>query len=287
MRYRVRAELAEVTQPVWRGLELPSDLALDEVHHVLQGAFGWHGYHLHRFAIGEPFDETAEVYLCPFLVDEGEAVGIDARDVRLDELLGERGESCHYAYDYGDGWEVELRLEQVLDGPADGTRRVRCLDGAGAPPPEDCGGPPGFDDIVVEREYDGRPFDPDEFDADDTTRAIDASLRLSSGTRRAVRLERYQWLLDRVGDTGLPLTAAGYLKPVDVRAAFDAWGLETEWIGAGNREDLTWPVAEVREGAMALGLLRRYKGRLLCSRLGKQARADRAVLEAQVARLVE
>jgi hypothetical protein len=66
--------------------------------------------HLYRFAVGEPFDESAEKYLCPFEVEEGEAVGLDARDARLDELLTDSGDSRRYAYDYCDGWEVALRL---------------------------------------------------------------------------------------------------------------------------------------------------------------------------------
>lgn len=144
---------------------------LDEVSDVVQAAFGWAGYHLHRFGIGDPFDPDREAYLCPFEVDEGEP-GVDAREVRLDELLGEPGETCLYAYDYGDGWEVELRLADVGPGHPD-QPRVRCTRGEGAAPPEDCGGPGGYDDLVAEGvDLDGRPFDPDAFDVDETSRTI-------------------------------------------------------------------------------------------------------------------
>ena len=85
----MRLELAEVARPVVRVLELASDMYLDEVSDVVQAAFGWLGYHLHRFAIGDPFGIGVEPYLCPFEVDEGEAEGLDARQVRLDELLAE------------------------------------------------------------------------------------------------------------------------------------------------------------------------------------------------------
>lgn len=38
--------------PVWRRLELRGEMRLDEVHAVLQAAFGWEDYHLHRFSPG-------------------------------------------------------------------------------------------------------------------------------------------------------------------------------------------------------------------------------------------
>lgn len=286
VRYLVHLEIGLLARRVVRVLDLPSDMHLDEVSDVVQAAFGWAGYHLHRFGIGDPFDPDREAYLCPFEVDEGEP-GVDEREVRLDELLGEPGESCVYAYDYGDGWEVVLRLADV--GPVHPDQpRVRCTSGEGAAPPEDCGGPGGYDDLVVEGvDLDGRPFDSDAFDADETTRDILRALRYRRGSRPSVRLERYQWLLERAGGGGLELTAAGHLRPTDVRAAFEAWGLDQEWIGAGNREVHTVPVMEVRAGAMALKLLRRYKGRLLLTRLGAQARRDPEVLREQLARLVD
>lgn len=286
VRYLVRLELADVSRPVVRTVELPSDMILDEVSDVVQAAYGWLDYHLHRFATGDPFAPGGEVYLCPFEVDDGED-GLDARGIRLDELLASPGDTCRYAYDYGDGWEVELRLLDVLPAAVADGPRVRCRTGEGAPPPEDSGGPGGYDDLVADRRTPGGlPFDPDAFDAQQVTRSIAAELGFRRGRHPGVRLERYQWLLDRVVGDGLPLTAAGYLRPVDVRAAFDDWGLEDEWIGTGNREH-TVPVWEVREGALALRLVRRCKGRLLLTPLGAQARQDPEVLRAQLGRLAE
>ncbi|MEV0031058.1 hypothetical protein [Nocardia sp. NPDC050793] len=39
--------------------------------------------------------------------------------------------------------------------------------------------------------------------------------------------------------------------------------MSAEWIGKGNREDLTVPVLALRESAQRLGLLRKYKGRIV------------------------
>ena len=79
----------------------------------------------------------------------------------------------------------------------------------------------------------------------------------------------YRWLLTRVGPSGIKLTAAGWLPPVLVTEAMRELRWESIWIGKQNREDLTAPIANLRESAMRLGLLRRYKGNLV---LGRQAR---------------
>jgi hypothetical protein len=40
---------------MWRQLEIRGSLALDQVHQVLQAAFGWEDAHLHRFLPDDPF----------------------------------------------------------------------------------------------------------------------------------------------------------------------------------------------------------------------------------------
>ncbi len=89
---------------------------------------------------------------------------------------------------------------------------------------------------------------------------------------------RYRTLLRLVGE-GVNLTAAGYLPPRLVETVFAACGFEREWIGKGNREDLTVPVLRLRHSATALGLLRLSKGRLTLTRPGAKAAQDpRAML---------
>jgi hypothetical protein len=80
-----------------------------------------------------------------------------------------------------------------------------------------------------------------------------------------------------VGD-GVSLTSAGYLPPTVVeRFAVDA-GIAGWWIGKANREDLTPPVAAVRDTARALGLVSVRKGRLTPTAAGPRARKDPQVL---------
>lgn len=188
MTYRIKVTLTDVEPVVWRRVEIASDVTLDQVHEILQTAMGWSNYHLHQFISGEdPHGRDVERYLEPMSIDEG-MVGIDERQVRLDEVLVEPGDGLWYEYDFGDDWLHRLDLEQVRPRAA-GEPPARCLDGANACPPEDCGGPPGYlrlvetlaeppsperDDLI---DWLGRPFDPAEFDATGTDAALASGRR--------------------------------------------------------------------------------------------------------------
>jgi hypothetical protein len=98
----VRVDLVGATPPVWRRLELPSTLRLDQLHGVLQAVFDWTDSHLHRFVLDDEAWGDGEKYLCPNDVEEGEDDGFPASDVRLDEVLAAPDDVLTYLYDYGD-----------------------------------------------------------------------------------------------------------------------------------------------------------------------------------------
>lgn len=72
--------------------------------------------------------------------------------------------------------------------------------------------------------------------------ALDQPVQVDTDTA-ARMIHPYSWLLDRVGTVGITLTSAGYLPPDHVEAALAELRLVTEWIGKGNRESQTLPVA--------------------------------------------
>ena len=75
---RIRVDLNHAKPPIWRRLDLRSDLTLDVVHQVLQVAFDWTDSHLHRFALGgHPFARTRQSFLCPFDLEQGEFEDVD------------------------------------------------------------------------------------------------------------------------------------------------------------------------------------------------------------------
>lgn len=310
--FRVRLDLHGAKPPVWRRLDLPGDLTLPRLHDVIQAAMGWSDSHLHRFRTGR--DHRSPYFVTNFDLEEGED-GVLEDDVRLDQLLTAEGDELWYEYDFGDGWDHKLVVEEVLGSPPE---VVRCTAGRMACPPEDCGGLGGYEEIVawVRSGYDddllppgfegaehGRrwlPLDwhPDRFDLEETNAALAIAVAepiAVSGElteladqleRRGIRAlrqllgrpfshgptevsdgdtaritEAYRMFLDLIGD-GVPLTAAGYLKPALVEQIAERTGISDWWIGKANREDLTYPVAEIRSTARALGLVSVRKGRL-------------------------
>lgn len=89
-------------------------------------------------------------------------------------------------------------------------------------------------------------------------------------------LEPYRLLIEAIGD-GVQLTAAGYLPPALVEHLADRTGVTEWWIGAANREDLTWPLARLRASARTLGLINVRKGRLTATAIARRCR-DRPLL---------
>lgn len=328
--YQVRVELEETEPRLWRRLELASDMLLNEVHDVIQIAFGWTDSHLHEFASGEAYyDNTSEHYLCPFSVEDG-GTGVPENEVRLDEVLVDQGDKLLYLYDFGDDWIHVIELESVQPRDESAPRAV-CIDGQQPGPSEDCGGVGGYeliraavdpdhpDHAAAVAEYtsrygaeaDPRYYAPTLFDAESVNRrlvalsnkvelpeplkalgdairspdhqeqfdqliadaGLDAPIDIDAETA-AQMVAPYTWLLNRVGVEGLKLTSAGYMPPVHVEAAFTELGLGDEWIGKGNREDMTPPVLTLRDTAQALGLLRKYKGSLVLTPRGRTVRQD-------------
>ncbi len=173
--HQIKLTLRHVSPSVWRRVEVPADIKLGKLHRVLQAVMGWTDSHLHAFRIGR------DVYGIPDR-DYPDDETVNERNVRLDQIAGE-GDKLIYEYDFGDGWVHELKIEKTI--PADpAVRSPRCIGGARACPPEDCGGPPGYEHLLEVlrdpkheehedmREWIGRDFDPEEFDLEAVNRAL-------------------------------------------------------------------------------------------------------------------
>ncbi|WP_232668266.1 plasmid pRiA4b ORF-3 family protein [Pseudonocardia sp. TRM90224] len=141
---QVRVDLQDTEPPLWRRLELASDMLLSELHTVLQITMGWTDNHLHRFSSGASiYDQHSESYLMQFEVDEGQP-GVPEDEVRIDELLVDVGDRITYGYDFGDGWMHTVKLEAVLPRTDEAPRAV-CTAGQRPGPAEDCGGVHGYE----------------------------------------------------------------------------------------------------------------------------------------------
>jgi Plasmid pRiA4b ORF-3-like protein len=145
--FRVRIEIIDVVPPIWRTLDLLSDLSLDALHEVIQAAFGWEDRHLHRFhPTPDPYTSDLETIINVGDEDEG-GEGIPEPSLTLDRLLHEPGDTWYYTYDFGDDWTHLITLEG-RQSPASDSLRAVCIAGERRGPIEDSGGAPGYQEVL-------------------------------------------------------------------------------------------------------------------------------------------
>ena len=136
--YAIKVTLLGTSPPVWRRILVPRDITLGNLHRTLQTVMGWTNCHLHQF--GRQRQR---------MTDLRSRVGTKAADenrTKLGELICEVGARLLYEYDFGDGWQHELLLEEVLFGEE--SFQQICVAGKRRCPPENCGGPQGFAEVL-------------------------------------------------------------------------------------------------------------------------------------------
>jgi hypothetical protein len=140
----VRIELAGSEPLIWRAVEVPTSITLRSLHDVIQVVMEWFDCHLWEFTAGDRRygprgkDDPWE---------GSEDAPADAAKVRLRDVLRPGRTGIGYIYDFGDGWEHRLTVRDVRPGAADAAY-PRYVAGAHAAPPEDCGGLPGFYEML-------------------------------------------------------------------------------------------------------------------------------------------
>jgi hypothetical protein len=182
--FQIKMTLKGIAPPIWRRIHTP-DCTLEELHEITQVTMGWAFEHPYRFTIG------GVDYTDPAMTSD-EEVG-DACGTTLSAVLPteNRRPRFSYEYDFGDEWIHQLIVEERLP-PKDGVKYPICVGGQRACPPEDCGGPWSYPDLVEAigdpdhpmheelLEWVGGEFDPGRFDQD----AVNKELRRMR-TRRA------------------------------------------------------------------------------------------------------
>jgi len=177
--YQLKVTLRYTRPPIWRRLLVPAGLTLADFHDVLQEAMGWDNSHLHEFRIGKKRFGKSD--------PSDRLMGLDPigneRTTHLFIALGKVGAKAIYTYDFGDSWEHTIVVEKVLP-PEPGVAYPVCLGGKLHGPPEDCGGIPGYYNLLEairdpnhpEHEelldWVGAEFDPEEFSVDDVNRRL-------------------------------------------------------------------------------------------------------------------
>jgi len=167
---RLHVTLDDVKPPVQRRVEVPLAIRLDRLHLVLQAALGWTNSHLYEIRardVGWGLPDP----------DFGDGP-LDAKKARLVDVLEDAGtKTLKYLYDFGDGWEHTVKVERITDA-IPGLAYPVLINATGHCPPEDVGGPWGYDEFLDAladpahenhaemKEWAGEPFDPTAVDVE-------------------------------------------------------------------------------------------------------------------------
>lgn len=137
----IEVALDDVDPRIWRRFLLRERSTFLDLHEAIQDACGWQRAHLFAFR-GQDGSIVAGVP-----DDSGFGPSDpDAAKVRAGDYLKRRW-SVVYEYDFGDSWLHTVELKEVVNHELKFVRRI--VGGGRAFPPEDCGGVPGYEDVVA------------------------------------------------------------------------------------------------------------------------------------------
>lgn len=180
--YQFKLSMRGITPQIWRRIHVPENYTFLDLHYAIQAVMDWDNYHLHEFEalnpksgkperIG-PKDDDFDVF------DEGPLVL--EKKAKISNYFTLENKTALYRYDFGDNWEVKVRLEKILPRK-EGVEYPICTAGKRAAVPEDSGGvggymykleilkdpsDPEYEDTV---EWLGEDFDPEYFDPKDVS----------------------------------------------------------------------------------------------------------------------
>lgn len=182
--YKLKVKLLNISKPpVWRDILVHDDITFEELHHIIQMAMGWEVYHMHQFIVGNRRNGT---YIGISEEELGFDTGVEQLDhseVPISQYLKKMKDKCWYEYDFGDGWEHEINLVEVVDLSKEQPVPF-VLKGKGACPPEDCGGPWGYEELkeTIKNpkaenyeemiEWVGDDFDPNHFNLEEANNRL-------------------------------------------------------------------------------------------------------------------
>lgn len=140
MIYQLKITLKGSKPPIWRRVQVHSDITFAKLHEIIQACFEWDDYHLHEFRIkSKAYLNHPVVTIGPaYYGYEHEFVDNDfdeAEEILEDHFIGEKSR-CHYTYDFGDDWQHEILLEKILP-EEEGVHYPRCLKVRRQAPKED------------------------------------------------------------------------------------------------------------------------------------------------------
>lgn len=136
-----------------RKLRVPANILFVQLHKLLQITFDWHNYHLYSFGLFKEWSDN--YYAIPDVELVLESDQYDAFETNPDavSMTGKKlsdyvpeYRKILYCYDFGDDWRHYIEVENIIDDCSEELPVL--LSGHGDSPPEDVGGPGGYEEFL-------------------------------------------------------------------------------------------------------------------------------------------
>lgn len=106
MAYIIKVTLEDTHPPVWRRILVPDAISFQDLHEILQTAFGWDDYHMHNFTFPSRNIEITQKG------EEGYGNSVEEDKAVIDDFMKEC-KWIRYTYDFGDDWCHKIVLEKT------------------------------------------------------------------------------------------------------------------------------------------------------------------------------
>ncbi len=118
---------------IWRRIRVPGQMTLADMHQTIQICMGWQDLDTHQFLVGKIFYQPGFG-----IEDYKRKPEYDEAAFTLHQLEEGMQFLFSYLYDGGDGWELQIAVEEILE-PGTFEPTPQLLDGASGCPPEEVG----------------------------------------------------------------------------------------------------------------------------------------------------
>ncbi|MFJ8065005.1 SEC-C metal-binding domain-containing protein [Psychrobacillus sp. NPDC096426] len=148
--YILKLTFEYLEPPVWRRVILPAGATFNRLHETIQYVTNFQSrkspYHYFGIEIDDNFITNNVAILEEYKGQKfvGQNVKQPTR-IKIDSYIEKYGQLV-YNYDFGDDWRIRVELEETVEDYYFGYPTL--LDGEGTAPPEDVGGPPGYEEFL-------------------------------------------------------------------------------------------------------------------------------------------
>lgn len=150
--YQLKITMKGIKPPIWRRVLVKSDTPFNQLHLIIQRSMSWCDGHLYGWEVnGREYTGQNTVFGSLGFSDDDEVdtSNHEFEETEIGKIIGNKEKTKFiYIYDFGDNWEHEILVEKILSVDPEIKKYPVCIAGKRAAPPEDCGGPWGYQTLL-------------------------------------------------------------------------------------------------------------------------------------------